>query len=283
MSYKLKLAYIIIATILICLAGCDFFPGCSAKQEKEIEQAYMEYRKAMQGGDVEGLKQYVSKQKLQELEGPNAQQMLELIKAMYPANITITGINVKGDTATISATAPAEGGSMEGTVSMGKEDGFWKVLQESWSAKISLQESQKETSSQQTPTDKNRPYEYNRIVGTWKGTEAGRPDGEWEFILGSDYSISVKGPHGEAYRGTAYARFDLGEEGGNIRLLYGGAPFDVMITEAQDSNYIGNFSLGSYMLSGDVLKICGSEPGLMKRSSDFMSAGGIRCFELRKS
>jgi hypothetical protein len=33
---------------------------------------------------------------------------------------------------------------------------------------------------------------------------------------------------------------------------------------------------------GDLLQICGSEPGLIKRSSDFASSGGIRCFELSK-
>jgi hypothetical protein len=78
------------------------------------------------------------------------------------------------------------------------------------------------------------------------------------------------------------ADWNRGLEGNSLRVLPGGAVFDVRISESSSPGQAGQLSLGSFKRMGDTLQICGSEPGMMKRTSDFASSGGIRCFELRK-
>ena len=282
-AFAKKLLFMLLASLLF-LSGCDVIKDLfSKKDDTAVKQTYMEYRKAMQAGDIESLKKLLSKLKVHELDSPQAKQMLELARSLYPQNVAVTGVNVQGDAATLSATASEKGGSLNGTVHLIKEDGVWKVYDEQWEMKMGMQQEQPITQPAPPLPDNKRPYEYHKIVGIWKGKEAGASSGEWTFTLNNNYDISVDSPAGHYYSGNAVSEWDLGIEGSSLMVLRGGTIFDVKVTEAQNVSAVGKFSLGSYKLMGDVLQICLGEPGLMKRTSDFASSGGIRCFELRKT
>lgn len=270
--------------ILLCSigsSGCDsmtnLFSG--SKRNAEVEKAYLDYSSAMISGNIQAIRGLVVKTKAQELDAPEAGQMLALARAMYPANATVTGVAVQGDAATLTASAPVEGGTMEGTVHLLKEDNVWKVYDEKWEMKIGMAAPAQEP--QQVP-DNTRPVEYEKAVGIWKGHEAGRTGDDWTFTLQGNYEIAAEGPGGRQYKGTAMADWNRGLEGNSLRVLPGGAVFDVRISESSFPGQAGQLSLGSFKRMGDTLQICGSEPGMMKRTSEFASSGGIRCFELRK-
>lgn len=268
--------------VITVLAGCDTFKGLLSGEDKEgaaVTKAYTDYRMALLAGDLPALKAHISKQKAHEFESPEAGQMLAMVRSMYPPNASVSGVVVQGNAATLTASAPAEGGTMEGVVHLLKEDGAWKVYDEKWEIKMGV------SSPAETPSvpDNKRPYEYEKAVGIWKGHEAGRSGEDWTFTLGRSYDIAVEGPGGQYYRGTAVAEWDLGLAGDSLWVLPGGAIFDIRVDESSVSEHAGKLSLGSFKLMGDRMELCGSEPGLMKRTSDFGSSGGIRCFELSKT
>lgn len=269
--------------LILCFAvigpGCDFIKSMSENQQQKVQEAYIAYFNAIQAGDITTLRKLVARDKAKELESPDAPAMLTMIKSLYPEQSRVTAVDIKGDAATITLAGRSQGGNVRGTVNLVKEDNLWKVSKENWEMKISMQEEQ--PVSPPVP-DTTKPYDYHRVVGTWKGHEAGQTADDWEFTFGADYAVTVKGPSNQSYRGTAMADWNLGTEGGNIRVLRGGAAFDMRIADAPNPSSIGKISLGSYKLMGDTLQFCGSEPGLMKRTSDFASAGGIRCYELRR-
>lgn len=266
---------------LAAVTGCDSIKGFLQGKDDEVTKAYMAYRSAMLSGDIQGLKTHISKQKAHELDGPQAEQMLAIARAVYPANATVTGVNAQGDAATLTASAEMEGSARQGIIHMLKEDGTWKVYDEKWEMKIGMQP---QSPPQETPDrDIKRPFEFEKLVGIWKGHEAGVTAGDWTFTLSSDYTVKIDSPSGPYFTGTAVVKWDLGIDGNSIRVLPGGGPFDMRVTDAQNVSAVGKMSLGSFKLMGDKLQICISEPGLMKRSSDFASSGGIRCFDLRKA
>lgn len=275
-------ALLMAATVL--LTGCDRIKGLlSTGPDPAIVKAYNNYRAAMLSGDVLALKKLVVKQKALELDAPGAEQMLALARSMYPAEATVTGVAVQGDAATLTVSTTGEGGTATGIVHLLKEDGAWKVYDEKWEMKMGESAGSPPGGGQGSAPDRTRPYEYNKLVGVWKGREAGAAPGDWTFTLKGDYAVTVEGQTGLLYRGEAFTNFDLGIEGNSLRVLPGGALFDVRITEAPDAAAVGKMSLGSYKLTGGVLHLCLGQPGLMKRGSDLISAGGIRCFELSKT
>ncbi|MBI5641186.1 MAG: DUF4878 domain-containing protein [Nitrospirae bacterium] len=272
------------AIAIICISvlagGCDSIKGITDDQPQKVQEAYIEYFKAVQAENVEALKRLVAREKAKELQGPEAATMLGMIKAFYPAQSRITAVNINGDAATIKLTGRSQDGTVHGTVNLIKEDGLWKISKEDWQVKISMPE--EKPASAPIP-DTSKPFEYHKVVGAWKGHEAGQSSDEWDFSFGENYEVSVRNSTGKGYRGIAMSDWNLGLSGGSLRVLRGGAVFDVKITEAPNKAYEGKISLGSFKLMGDVLQLCGSEPGLMKRTSDFASADGIRCFELKRS
>lgn len=281
-SALILLMFIILPGGLL-MAGCDAVKGIfsGSGENAEVESAYQEYRAAMLTGDVAALKAHIAQQKQAEFDGPQAEQMLALARSLYPQNITVSGVSVQGNAATLTATGPMEGGTAEGTVHLVKEEGGWKVFDENWHIKIEAATAP--ASSPPPVPDNTRPYEYEKAVGIWSGHEAGGTGTHWTFTLAADYEISVQGPGGQHYSGTAVADWDKGQEGGNLRVLPGGAVFDVRVRDSSTPEHAGRLSLGSFKLMGTTLQICGSEPGLMRRASDFASSGGIRCFELTKT
>jgi len=169
-------------------SGCDSITDlfCGSKRNAEVEKTYLDYRSAMISGDIQALSGLVVKAKAQELDAPEAGQMLALARAMYPANATIMGVAVQGDAATLTASAPGEGGTMEGTVHLLKEDNVWKVYDEKWEMKIGMAAPAQEP--QQAP-DNTRPVEYEKAVGIWKGHEAGRTGDDWTFTFLEGYNV----------------------------------------------------------------------------------------------
>src|SRR4030042_3211726 len=123
---------------LIFAEGCDFISGMFSKKDENVEKAYMEYRNAMKSGDVETLKKLVAKDKVHELESEQASSMLDIARALYPPDVTVTGTSVEGNAATLTVSSAVEGGSMQGIVHLLKEDGEWKVYEEKWEMKMGM-------------------------------------------------------------------------------------------------------------------------------------------------
>jgi len=144
-------AAIIILTVCFAATGCDFISGFFSKKDKAVENAYMDYRKAFLAGDVESLKNFVSKRKVQELEGEQAASMLQIARAFSPPQATVTGTAVEGDAATLTVTAEAQGGTMKGIVHMLREDGKWKVYEEKWDMRIQFGGEVAKSEGQGTP------------------------------------------------------------------------------------------------------------------------------------
>ncbi|MBI5639227.1 MAG: nuclear transport factor 2 family protein [Nitrospirae bacterium] len=119
-------------TLIVTSGGCDFIKGFFGKDETAVQEAYTDYRKAMLSGDIEALKNLVSKDKVRELEGPNAARMLQFAKSVMPSQANITEVKVEGDRATLSLQSAAEGGTVSGTARLVKEDGSWRISQENW-------------------------------------------------------------------------------------------------------------------------------------------------------
>lgn len=279
-KYRRILDAILYLSLTVIFSGCDLIKGLSANEEGKIQEAYIEYYKAIQAGDIESLKKLVAKEKIKELEEPEAADMLAMVRAFYPDKSNITSVKITGEAATITLSGRSKEGNMQGTVNLVKEDGIWKVSKEDWEIKMGMDIPQQESSP---VPDTSKPFEYHKVIGTWKGHEAGRTSDDWEFTFGENYEVSVKNAAGQSYSGTAMSDWNLGLSSGSLRVLRGGAIFDIRISDASDAKYVGKISLGSYKLMGDTLQICGGEPGLMKRTSDFASTGGIRCFELTRA
>jgi hypothetical protein len=117
-----RFALILIAALL-ALPGCDFIAGFTRKEEPRVQEAYGQLRKAMLAADLEAVKRLVAKEKLSEFAGPDAAANFQLVAALYPRQVTVQGVEVKGQRATLKATGPAEGGTAAGTIEFVKEDG----------------------------------------------------------------------------------------------------------------------------------------------------------------
>jgi len=155
--------------LLMCFQGCDKISDIFSKEDKDVENAYKEYRQAMQTGDIDSLKKLISKEKAYELEGDNAEQMLELAKALYPPHATVTGTYVKGNAATLTASAVANGSTVHGIVHLLKENGQWKVYEEKWEVKFGMTGVSEKGSSEQIPEQSPSDQISEEAVSPLKG------------------------------------------------------------------------------------------------------------------
>ena len=93
------------------------------------------YSKALVAGDIAGVKRGVTADRVKEMDSPDFKKMFGLVQALQPKNIKITGGTMDGDTATLLATGKDESGTTNGTITMVKEGGAWKVKEEEWKSK----------------------------------------------------------------------------------------------------------------------------------------------------
>ena len=142
-SIKKGMILIAITCFLAVLGGCDFLSGVYSKvstiffsDEKEVQEAYMEYLNAKNTGDIESLKKLIVQEKARELEGEKAAQRLKVVQAFSPAVVAITGTQISGDRATLTLQAEAGGGIMKGEVRLIREDSRWKINEEKWDMKV---------------------------------------------------------------------------------------------------------------------------------------------------
>ncbi|MDP8215091.1 MAG: hypothetical protein RAO92_04410 [Candidatus Euphemobacter frigidus] len=98
------------------------------------------YITTQRAGDVDGMAGYVTKAKVDQLKAmPEAQkkQIGEMMKSMAPLEYIVIKEDIRGDTAILTLKGKATdfaGGSreQEGTARFVKENGVWKLDEESW-------------------------------------------------------------------------------------------------------------------------------------------------------
>jgi hypothetical protein len=94
--------------------------------------AYLAYVKTLKRGDLAGLRAAVSADRAKQLDDPDFKKMIPMIQAMEPTNIRIISGSIDGDVATLLAKGKDGDGTSDGTITMVKESGGWKVQKESW-------------------------------------------------------------------------------------------------------------------------------------------------------
>ena len=112
--------------------------GCSSSGEEPVKEAYASYQNALHSGNIDQLKNLLAEEKSQALNSPNAREMLEMVGALFPTAPSIEKVTIEGSDASIELQASMDGMDMTGTVSMVKEGGKWKVLEEKWDATIGV-------------------------------------------------------------------------------------------------------------------------------------------------
>lgn len=124
--------FAVLWVVLLSLASCSRGPT----NEQAVNEAYTNYRKAIQDGNLEALKQCVSAEKNKEMKGEDSQQKLGLIKQLMPKEVKIVKITIENDKAVLEVQAGMAGQSMNGKVDLVKEAGRWKIFKESWEMKL---------------------------------------------------------------------------------------------------------------------------------------------------
>jgi hypothetical protein len=94
--------------------------------------AYRSYMKVLTAGNIPELKKRLTASRATQLDSPEIKKLLPMIQAMQPTNIKVTGGSIDGNTATLKATGMSDGAKNDGTITMVKENGAWKVEKESW-------------------------------------------------------------------------------------------------------------------------------------------------------
>ena len=101
----------------------------------EPGKAYMAFDKAARSGNFGNMKKLASKTNPPpDLKPEEMKAMLELVKAMRPSKIKVTGGFVSGDHATLTVEGEDSSDKKKttGTIEMALEDGAWKLLAEKW-------------------------------------------------------------------------------------------------------------------------------------------------------
>ena len=100
----------------------------------EPGKAWQAYRKAITAGDLASIRKSVVAEMAKQTEDPDFKKMLPVIQAMQPKNVKIDGGTIDGDNATLLVTSLDEKNTT-GTVTMRRESGQWKVVNESWKSR----------------------------------------------------------------------------------------------------------------------------------------------------
>ena len=100
----------------------------------DVAKAYNAYRKAISAGDMAGIRKSITGEMVKRTEDPDFKKMLPVIQAMQAKKIKINGGTVDGDTATLLVTSLDEANTT-GTVTMHRESGQWKLVNEDWKSR----------------------------------------------------------------------------------------------------------------------------------------------------
>jgi hypothetical protein len=137
-----RLVRILVAAVVVAglvSAGSAQVPASGPG--KEAADAYLVYLKAVTTAkSLKDVMAHLSKEALEMGPGmpeteADAKELLELIQAMMPKDIKVTG--AKGDAKKIELTTTGtdEGAAATGTITMVNEEGRWKVAGERWNIK----------------------------------------------------------------------------------------------------------------------------------------------------
>jgi len=98
----------------------------------EPGKAYRAYLKTIAGGNAAQIRSAVSSTRSKSISDKDLKEFIPMLQAMAPKNLKITSGAIDGDKATLLATSKDGTETMNGTITMVKESGAWKVEQESW-------------------------------------------------------------------------------------------------------------------------------------------------------
>lgn len=269
--------------VLGLLCGCDRLSALFGNDEDAVRQAYQSYREAMVRSNLSSLKTLVARDRLRELEAPNAAELLQMASALYPEGTQVASVRLSGGEATLQLTGRMQGGTAKGSVQLVKEEGAWKVSQEDWQIEISIGAEAAPAVAQapQLPSNAVRPADYATLLGKWQGGGGGATD--WTLTFGQGYTVTGEHTSGARYSGQAAIFWDLGATSDGIRVPPGWGVLDVQIAEASEPRHVGQVSLGTFSKHGDMLKFCGSEPGAHVRTASFETPpAGVRCLTLAR-
>jgi uncharacterized protein (TIGR03067 family) len=114
------------------------------------------------------------------------------------------------------------------------------------------------------------PPDREKLQGRWKGKQMGGDYG-WAMDIGKD-TLALRGPDGnEVYSGAIIVN-----ESTDPRQL------DIIISKASISQYVGKTAYSIYMIEGNRLTLCGSEPGEPLRPASFTPDKLSVCFEMSR-
>jgi hypothetical protein len=104
---------------------------------REAADAYLAYvgviRKAAKLDEVRSHLSRQAREAIDEAaEDIEADELLGMIQAMMPKEITVAGATIEDDDVELNATGTFEGAPGTGIIQMVREEGIWKVGRESW-------------------------------------------------------------------------------------------------------------------------------------------------------
>jgi DNA-binding beta-propeller fold protein YncE len=126
------------AALTAVLAAAVLAAGCASQSERSVRRTYEAYRTAVENRDLAALRTMVVSEKAGELDGPQAQAVLEVLTAMMPASPVVQSVEVEDAKATITLESSVAGQTMEGAVTLVREGGDWKVDEEGWDISAAL-------------------------------------------------------------------------------------------------------------------------------------------------
>ena len=93
--------------------------------------AYGAFLKAVQAGDMAGLRKLVVPEMAQQMDAPDFKQMFPMMQAMTPKAVAYQRVTESGDTATLELTAKELG---QGVATLQKVGGQWKIGRTKWTS-----------------------------------------------------------------------------------------------------------------------------------------------------
>ncbi|HSY50176.1 MAG TPA: hypothetical protein VLC46_15280 [Thermoanaerobaculia bacterium] len=99
----------------------------------EPGKAYLAYLKVLAGGDMKAFLGSVAAARAKEASSdPDFKKLFPMLQAMQPKGVKVTGGAINGNNATLIVTGKDDNQVSNGTITMVKEGGAWKVEKEEW-------------------------------------------------------------------------------------------------------------------------------------------------------